>query len=789
MSEKIIVWPLDTGYRIVNSKVYVELWCLDENGRRVLLIDDTFKPYFYLKLKNYEKKEEITRKLKSLKGISSCDEVEKKYLGKTVRLIKVTYQNPQQLNELKRVKRWPTVEEIYEADIRYYLKYMMERGIYPCRWYEFEVEKVDGEPWNEFHVDSTYKVVGKVRELDMEEIPELRMMAFDIECYNPKGTPDVKKDPIIIISVACSNGTRKQFIKGDDEGDSRIIEEFSKFIKLYDPDIIFGYNTNRFDWIYLNERAKINSIKLIVGRDGSTSHPGIYGHQSVSGRANIDLMDYAESLYEVKVKTLKNVAEYLGILKKEERVIIPHTKIFEFWDDPNKRPDLFRYAMEDAESTLEIGIVAVPLAIELSRIVGLPLDQILAASVGFRVEWYLMREAHKIGELIPNRGKIEHMTYRGGLVFSPEKGLHKNVAYMDFASLYPSLIIRYNIGPDTYVPPFVELKGEDVYTAPEVGHRFLKDPPSIFKRAIEVLIEERKKVRATMKGIPEDSTTYKVLNNRQKALKIIANACYGYTGWVGARWYSKPVAEAITAWGRKTIMDAKSIAEEMGLKVYYGDTDSLFLEYDERKIRSFVEEIRRRLDLEIKPDRIYKVILFTEAKKRYAGIDMNGNLDITGFEVVRGDWAGIARDLQEKVLLYVLRDESLEKALDYVHKVIRDLRDGKVPFEKLIIWKTVTKSLEEYKVHAAHIRAAKILEENGIEVSPGTQIGFVILKGSGKLYEKAYPYQFAKYEDLDIDYYIEKQIIPVALRILENFGVKEKDLKSIRKQSSLFDFT
>ena len=59
MSEKIIVWPLDTGYRIINSKVYVELWCLDEKGRRVLLIDDAFKPYFYLKLKNYEKKEEI----------------------------------------------------------------------------------------------------------------------------------------------------------------------------------------------------------------------------------------------------------------------------------------------------------------------------------------------------------------------------------------------------------------------------------------------------------------------------------------------------------------------------------------------------------------------------------------------------------------------------------------------------------------------------------------------------------------------------------------------------------
>ena len=110
------------------------------------------------------------------------------------------------------------------------------------------------------------------------------------------------------------------------------------------------------------------------------------------------------------------------------------------------------------------------------------------------------------------------------------------------------------------------------------------------------------------------------MDARQKAVKIITNAAYGYAGWVGARWYIKPVAEAASAWGRHTILSATHLAEDKGLTIIYGDTDSLFLTNDEKKLLELKAEIGEDLGLEVEVGEVYKRIFFTEAKKRYAGL-------------------------------------------------------------------------------------------------------------------------------------------------------------------------
>ena len=628
------------------------------------------------------------------------------------------------------------------------------------------------------------------REIKKEAIPNVKILAFDIETYSKIGTPDPKRDPIIIIAVATSDGDVKLFTVNEDKDDKKIIEEFVKYIQEYNPDIIVGYNSNRFDWIYLVERAKINKVRLIVDRKGGTPHPSVYGHQSISGRANIDLLDYAEGLYEVKVKTLKNVAEYLGVMSKKERIIIPQSEIADYWDDNTKRPLLLEYAKDDVVSTLKIAELALPFIVELSRLVGLTPDQILAASVGFRVEWYLMRQAFKENELVPNRIERAHETYPGALVFEPKKGLHKNVVYMDFASMYPSIIIKYNIGPDTYVPPYEEIDRNEVWICPEFGHRFRKEPPGLYKKALSKLLSARKEIREKMKSLQEGSVEYKLLNNRQLAIKVIANATYGYAGWTGARWYCKEAAEAITAWGRRTIMKAIEMAKSIGLEVLYGDTDSIFVKNDKEKVEKFIKMVEEELGFEIKVDKVYKRVFFTEAKKRYSGLLEDGRIDIVGFEAVRGDWADIAKDVQEKVIEIVLKEGSVDKAVEYVRSVIDELRNRKIPLHKLVIWKTLTKNIEEYEVEAPHVTAAKMLREMGVKVSVGDKVGYVICKGSGKISSRVKPYIAASYDDIDDNYYIERQIIPAALRILEYFGITETTLKTlaVKKQKSLFDF-
>lgn len=270
-------------------------------------------------------------------------------------------------------------------------------------------------------------------------------------------------------------------------------------------------------------------------------------------------------------------------------------------------------------------------------------------------------------------------------------------------------------------------------------------------------------------------------------MKVITNASYGYTGWVGARWYIKPVAEATAAWGRHAILNTVELAEKIGLEVVYGDTDSIFVKYELEKIKKISEEIGEKLQLEIKSDKIYLRVLFTEAKKRYCGLLPDGRLDIVGLEAVRGDWAAVAKNVQEKVLEIILKEQSPKKAAEFVGRYISDLRAKRVPYGDLIIWKTLTKPVEKYAVRAAHVETARMLMKEGWDLLPGDKIGYVIVSGPGRLYEKAKPHVLASYNEMGIEYYVSNQVVPAASRILAMFGLTGDELLPSKTTKTLFE--
>ncbi|HDH07030.1 MAG TPA: DNA polymerase II, partial [Thermoproteales archaeon] len=151
--------------------------------------------------------------------------------------------------------------------------------------------------------------------------------------------------------------------------------------------------------------------------------------------------------------------------------------------------------------------------------------------------------------------------------------------------------------------------------------------------------------------------------------------------------------------------------------------------------------------------------------------------------------AEIAKEVQEKITEILLKKASVDEAIKYVRDVISELRAGKVPIEKLVIWKTLSKKIEEYEVDIAHVRVAKMLMRAGYKISKGEKIGYIICKEGEKLAEKAKPYIFVKdYSDVDVDYYIQKQILPVALRVLKYFGVTEQQILKGEKQASILEF-
>lgn len=779
---KVTFWLLDLNYEVENDVPEIWIWGVTASRERILIIDKSLVAYFYAVLEETANSEKVVEEIG--KGhfpcISKLEIVDRKFFGKPVKAVTVYCKTPEVMPEYARaLRKLEGIKECLEDDIRFAMRYLIDNSVIPCGWHE--VEAVGEAARKDVYVDKTYLAKSVPKALEKTEAPPLRIFGFSSIYYSKEGSPKPDRNPVVIISAATNNGEHKQFVAGEDKNDKSVLADFTEYVRTCDPDIIVGYGNNTQDWSYLRERCKQHGLKLNVDRTPTEPHTSVYGHVSISGRAGLDLADYVEEFPEVKVKTLANLADYLDVMKIEKRRIIEDIDFPDYWDSQEKRGLLKEFSMDNTVCVMGITEAILNFAIQLSSLVSLPLDHVGTAAAGFRVEWFLIKRTHSIGELVPKRIEQPYRPYSGGLVLKPTAGLHNNIAVLDFKSMYPNLMIIYNLSPDTYVSPEDPIPPEGVFEAPEVKHKFRKEPPGFYKEVLSYLIHVRDQMRPRMSQLKPDSAEYRVLDARQKAVKIITNASYGYAGWTGARWYVKPVAEAAAAWGRHTIMTAIELAKKAKLKVVYGDTDSIFVENQAVKIENLSKEIMKMIGLEVKPDEVYVRIFFTEAKKRYAGLLPDGRLDIVGLEVVRGDWATIAKQVQERVLEIILKEQSPKKAADFVQRFIYELRQGRVPYRDLVIWKTLAKPAEDYEVKTSHVEAAKMLRAKGWTLSVGDKIGFVVVIGTGRLYERVKPYMLATYDEIDLEYYVSKQVVPAAARILESFGVTENQL--LQKES------
>jgi DNA polymerase I len=791
---KLTLWLLDVNSEAKNGVPEIWLWGIDRSGQRVLVIDRNFRNYFYAVIEETANAKKVAEGIAQQQSgsIVKLEVVERKLFGKPVNAVKVYCRN---LNDVPKCARelrsFEGVKDCLEDDIRYSMRYLIDDNTVPCGWHEIEVTEETNT--RKVQVSKVYRAQSFPKLLESTEVPKLKVLGFSTIFYSKEGSPKPDRNPVVMLSVATNSGEESQFLVDEDRNDGPVIEDFVSYVRHFDPDIIVGYGINGQDWPYLIERCKKLGLRLQVDRAETEPHTSVYGHVSITGRANVDLLDFVGEFSEVKVQTLENLADYLGVVKIENRQLVEDVDYADYWDSREKREILKKFSMDNARCVMGIAKAVMDFAMQLSNLVSLPLDHVGSAAAGFRVEWFLIKRTHGLGELVPKRIEQPYRPYVGGVVLKPLPGMHGDIAVLDFKSMYPSLMIAYNISPDTYVPPKEPAPKSGVYEAPEVGHHFRKEPAGFYKEVLSYLISVRDEIRSRMKALPPESVEYRVFDARQKAVKVITNASYGYAGWTGARWYVKPVAEAAAAWGRHTILNSIRMAEEAGLRVVYGDTDSIFLNNDVEKIEELSKKIKKELGLEIKPDKVYVRIFFTEAKKRYAGLLPDGRLDIVGLEVVRGDWANIAKTVQGKVLEIVLKEQSPEKAAEFVQQFVSELRQKRVSFRDLIIWKTLTKPAEEYEVKASHVEAAKMLKAKGWELAVGDKVGYVIVVGSGRLYERVKPYKYASYDEVDLEYYVSKQVVPVVARVLESFGITEEQLlqsamtqKETRKLSDFF---
>ena len=761
-------YPLYADYEILNKKPIIKISGRNEKGEKIVFEDKNFEPYFYA-IPEQDKIEEIKKRIENLVvnhneekiKIKRVEIVERIEINKKLKVLKIFCYLPRDVSLLKEeVRHTKGVLHKREYDIPFAKRYCIDKQISflsPYKIENNELKKQEGKLYNP------------------------NVAAFDIEIYKPSF--DAKENKIICIGLYAKDkkivftwkpSNLKEAIVVKDE--KEMIKKFFELMKQFD--ILLSYNGDNFDLPFLKIRAE--ELKL--------EPPILLSKNRVNFRdvQHIDLYNIITKHLSAEVKTRTNKLDEVAMFflgeGKIDLDIYKNGTSKEIWDsnDISKIDEILNYNLQDCRITYLIGEKVLPLEYRFSNLIGVNLVEITRSGFSQLVENYLMKEAVRKNILIKNKPtdkEIEERkrkTYMGGYVYKPIPGLYENIHVLDFKSLYPSILVSHNISPDS-----LDENGEIEIKIDGKVHKFTKRRKGFIVDVVDNLIRKRAEIKKKYgKGVDE------------KALKTLANATYGYLGFFGARWYSLKCAESITALGRKYITETIKKAERTGFKVIYGDTDSLMVIGERSKIKNFLDEINKSLPkiMELEYEGFYKRGIFVGsatggAKKRYALMDEKGNVEIKGFEFVRGDWSLIAKETQEKVLKFVL-DNNEKEAIKFVDNIIRKIKRGEIEKEKLIISRQLTKNLDSYAQTAPHVKVAKELKRRGIKINKGLIVQYIITKEGKTISEKAKWFEEAK--NYDPNYYINNQIIPAAIRILGVLGYSKNDF--LREQKSLTGF-
>ncbi|MBI5635545.1 DNA polymerase [Candidatus Micrarchaeota archaeon] len=692
--------------------------------------------------------------------------------------------------------------ELFEHDIPFTRRFLIDSGLTPSDLIEFEVGKG--------RQVASFKKVSSGASI----IALLRTLAFDIETYNPIGISKPGKDPVIMLSYADAGGAKVLSVGKEIKGrkfvetvsdEKHLLKRFSQVLKEKHVDLLSGYNSDGFDLPYLIERAKVLRTGIDFSRGGKMVLRNAGGRSQVKipGRIHFDAFNVASAMNFIgafKFSRLTLAQVYKELFGEAGKLEMDKASLFKHWDEGGEKLEyLADYSLADSVSTLRITNFFLPFAEALSKTVGLPLYEISRVSPSVLVENTLMRLAYARGELFPNSpgfGTVQDRLgnpIKGAFVKQPNPGLYENLAVLDFRSLYPSIIISHNVDPST-INCDCCAQGES-FVSP-TGARFCSKRKGVVPQMLEEVLKERMAIKQKLKGIKDKAgNEFRELDANQWALKILANSTYGYLVFSRSRWYSREAGESITAWARKYIQDTMEQAEKSGFKVLYGDTDSLFIQYEaaggEEKVREFQKAVNKSLPgaMELELEDFYPRGLFvskkvgsgTGAKKKYAAINKEGKIKIRGFELVRRDWSKFSRDTQREVLSILLNKGSLEEALALVRDRIELLKSGGVALEQLAITTQLRKKIKDYAITSPELEAAKKAIKKGVKIDEESIISYVITRKGKTTSEKAQILELA--DGYDADYYVNNQLVPAVLKILEAMGVNEDTitLKGVQK--------
>ncbi|GAP92503.1 putative DNA polymerase zeta subunit [Rosellinia necatrix] len=614
---------------------------------------------------------------------------------------------------------------------------------------------------------------------------------------------------------------------------ARIVE----IVRTRDPDILAGFEVHGTSWGFLIERARVrydydlsDEFSRIRSQSSGPSGKGTnkWGFNTtsairVTGRHMINIWRSMRGELNLVQYTMENIVWHL--LHRR----IPHYSwsTLTHWYTRGVARDLsklLRYYLMRTKLDIEIleANELTPRTSEQARVLGVDFFSVFSRGSQFKVESIMFRIAKPENFILvsPDRKQVgmQNALECLPLVMEPQSAFYNSpLVVLDFQSLYPSVMIAYNYCYSTFLGRIVNWRGVNKmgfteYRRQERLLELLKDyiniapngimyckaeiRKSLLAKMLTEILETRVMVKSGMKQDKDDKTLQQLLNNRQLALKLLANVTYGYTSAsFSGRMPCSEIADSIVQTGRETLERAIALihsVEKWKAEVVYGDTDSLFIYLPGRtrheafdignEIAKAITDMNPR-PIKLKFEKVYHPCLLL-AKKRYVGYKYESKdqtkpeFDAKGIETVRRDGTPAEQMIEEKALKILFETADLSQVKTYFQRQCMKIMRGAVSIQDFCFAKEVklgTYSDRGLPPPGALISTKRMLEDARAEPQYGERVPYVVVSGApgARLADRCVAPEDLlsnSHLSLDAEYYISKNLIPPLERIFNLVG-------------------
>jgi len=740
------------------------LWIKSEEGR-LRRFEDPFRPRFYAQGKESDLLN-LFHFLQKGRRVAEYQWNRKKDLwsGDEVEVMEIEVVDSEHYAQLPRIlPSWEEKMTFYNCDIPLPQTYLYEKKIFPTGRCLVEVE---GNRIFEIHPDPSESVW-----IDDEDISDLRVMELRMD------GDSVRKKSFLL---ECEGYRVEMETIG--------VGEIKRFLRHFDPDVI-------------------------LSDDGDASLLPLLFSEEIRWKISIP---WDREPYPVKRQIHPKGFSYFSYGRTYYRA--PAHLFLGRWHIDRRNSFIY------GESGME-GLI------ELARLAKIPVQRMARTSPGTAITSMQLDRAFQDNILIPwRKGEPERFKTawdlligdKGGLVFQPRLGIFEDVAEIDFASMYPTMMAIHNISPETVLCGCCEN-----HRVPEVGYTICERREGIVPKTLAPILKRRAWLKKMAKelesrrwnveggdnppsppfskgglgGFEIDFLCEKrreIYNRKQTALKWMLVTCFGYLGYRNARFGRIEAHEAVTAFGRESLLQAKEICEEEGFELLHAITDSLWIRkkgFREEEVLDLCQKIGEATGITMSLEGIYRWIAFLPSKgnpespvaNRYFGLFQNGKIKARGLAFRRGDTPPLIRVAQVRMIEVLAGTKNKEdfqskipEILDLLLEYSLKLKDGQVKNEDLAIGKRISQEPSAYKVDSLTALAAQELEDAGMPIHPGEKVRYVIKDAMSKnKAERVRPFPLVGPDDTyDVKKYLE-MLVKATEEILIHVGYDAKRLSPL----------